>query len=72
MKYVFNASPNYRDHVSTSGIMRDLTIGLLVVFVFGLINQYVTYGMDNLVHSLVMMVVCFLILPITMQRMVRR
>lgn len=56
MKYVFNASPNYRDHVSTSGIMRDLTIGLAVVFVFGLINQYVTYGMDNLVHSIVMMV----------------
>ena len=56
MKYVFNASPNYRDNVSTSRIMRDLTIGLLVVFAFGLVNQYITYGMDNLVHSLILMV----------------
>ena len=39
MKYVFNASPNYRDNVSTSRIMRDLTIGLLVVFGCGLVNQ---------------------------------
>lgn len=56
MKYVFNASPNYRDNVSTSRIMRDLTIGLLVVFAFGLVNQYMTYGMDNLIHSVLMMV----------------
>ena len=56
MKYVFNASPNYRDtKISTDTIMRDLTIGLLVVFAFGLYNQYVTYGMDNVMHSLMMM-----------------
>ncbi len=32
MKFTFKPSPNYRDSLSTQGIMRDLTIGLLVVF----------------------------------------
>ncbi len=36
MKFTFKPSPNYRDSQSTQGIMRDLTIGLLVVFAFSL------------------------------------
>ncbi|MDY5251706.1 MAG: RnfABCDGE type electron transport complex subunit D [Erysipelotrichaceae bacterium] len=36
MKFTFKPSPNYRDAQSTNGIMRDLTIGLLVVFAFSL------------------------------------
>lgn len=56
MKYVFNASPNYRDNISTDRIMLDLTIGLLVVFAFGLYNQYVTYGMANVMNAIYMLV----------------
>ena len=38
MKFTFKPSPNYRDSLSTQGIMRDLTIGLLVVFAFTLFH----------------------------------
>ena len=38
MKFTFKPSPNYRDSLSTQGIMRDLTIGLLVVFAFSLFH----------------------------------
>ncbi len=41
MKFTFKPSPNYRDSQSTQSIMRDLTIGLLVVFAFSLF-YYVT------------------------------
>ena len=56
MKFKFSTSPNYRDSRSTQGIMRDLTIGLLVVYAFALYKSFLlgsAYG----IHTLLLLVV---------------
>lgn len=44
MKLVYKFSPNYRDDLSTKGIMFHLLIGLLVVFIATDIYYFVEYG----------------------------
>ncbi len=54
MEFKYSAAPHLRQKLSTSGIMMHLTIGLLVVYAFGLYNAY-RLGMDYLVNALILM-----------------
>ena len=44
MKFTFKTSPNYQNELSTKGIMFDLLIGLMVVFVASDIYYFVSLG----------------------------
>ena len=57
MKFTFNPAPNYRCSLSTTQIMRELLLGLLVVYGFSLCFYGVNYGMDYLVQAILIMVV---------------
>lgn len=46
MKFNFHVSPNIRGKITTASIMRDLTIGLLVVFICGLVYYGTTFGIN--------------------------
>lgn len=62
MKFVFHPSPSIRGRLSTWGIMKDLTIGLLVVYACGLI-YYATcpsYGMSYALQA-VLLLACSLV-----------
>lgn len=65
MKFTFRPSPNARDTVSTKGIMFELTLGLLAVFVFALAFYYVEYGMSYVIHALSLMATSVLVAAIT-------
>ena len=56
MKFKFSTSPNYRDSRSTQGIMRDLTIGLLVVYAFALYKSF-SLGSAYGLHAILLLVV---------------
>lgn len=58
-EYKFRATPMFRQKLSTSDVMRRLTIGLLTVFVFGLWNTS-KYGMEYVSHSVLMLVASLL------------
>lgn len=63
MKFVFKPSPNYRDKKSTQSIIFELTLGLLVIYVFGLYNSFKLgsqYGINAIVLLIVSVVVSFL------------
>lgn len=60
MKYVFHVSPNLQSRNSTQNIMRDLTIGLGVVFVCSLIYYATSYGM-NYALQVVLLLLCSLV-----------
>ena len=55
MNFSVRTSPNYRDDISTKRIMRELILGLLVVFAFSLYYYSVEYTMDHVVHALLLM-----------------
>jgi electron transport complex protein RnfD len=55
MKFTFRVSPNQRAKQSTQGIMRELTLGLLVVYLFSLAFYYVEYDMSYVTHALLLM-----------------
>jgi electron transport complex protein RnfD len=55
MKFTFRVSPNQRAKQTTQGIMRELTIGLLVVYIFSLAFYYFEYDMSYVTHSLLLM-----------------
>lgn len=46
MKLVYKVSPNYRDSISTQGIMFHLCLGLIVVFAASDIYYFINYGAD--------------------------
>ena len=56
MQIKFRANSNIRDNMTTQKIMLRLTIGLLVVYAFGLYHAF-TMGMPYLINSLILMVV---------------
>ena len=56
MQFKFRANPNIRDNNSTQKIMLRLTIGLLVVYAFGLYHAS-TLGSAYLVNAIILMVV---------------
>lgn len=55
MKFNYSPAPNYRDKISTSRIMRDLLIGLLVICIFSLGFYAVEYGTDYLIQALMIL-----------------
>ena len=60
MELKFKAAPHLHQTLSTNRIMRDLTIGLLVVYAFGLYNA-ATLGVDYLINAIILMVVSVLV-----------
>ncbi|PKM87589.1 MAG: NADH:ubiquinone oxidoreductase subunit RnfD [Firmicutes bacterium HGW-Firmicutes-10] len=64
MKFTFRPSPNARDTQSTKGIMFELTLALLAVFVFALAFYYVEYGMSYVIHALGLMATSVLVAAI--------
>lgn len=52
MKFVFHVSPNMRGKQTTQGIMRDLTIGLLAVFLISMVYYGTAYGIDYALREL--------------------
>lgn len=63
MQIKYRANSNIRDNLSTSQIMLHLTIGLLVVYAFGLYHAF-TMGMPYFVNTIILMavaVVCALV-----------
>ncbi|NCC80546.1 MAG: NADH:quinone oxidoreductase, partial [Clostridia bacterium] len=58
MKFITKVSPNNRDKDhSTHGIMAELAVGLMVVFVFSMVFYFQEYGMDYVIHGVGLMAV---------------
>ncbi len=57
MKLSFHASPNYRDSISTSDIMRDVTLCLCAVLTFSTVWYGVSYGANYAIRVVVMTLV---------------
>ncbi len=64
MELKFKAAPHYRQKLSTQRIMWDLTLGLLVVYAFGLYNAF-TLGQAYLTNAIVLMVTAILVALVT-------
>ena len=60
MKFAFHVSPNLQSKNSTQQIMRDLTIGLLIVFVASVIYYFVAWGARYGLQA-ILLLVCSLI-----------
>ena len=56
MKFNFHVSPNLKGNQSTQDIMRDLTIGLLVVFAASCAYYFVSWGASYGLHCILMLV----------------
>lgn len=62
MKFNFHVSPNYRGKLTTAGIMRDLTIGLMIIFLCACC--FYGFGQQDgirLVGQLLLLLACSLI-----------
>lgn len=57
MKFNFHVSPNYRGKITTAGIMRDLTIALLVVYAAAVAFYALTpdYGMKYALQAILLL-----------------
>lgn len=64
MQIKYRANSNIRDNLSTQQIMLHLTIGLLVVYAFGLYNAF-TMGKAYLVNAVILMVVAIVCALVT-------
>jgi len=64
MEYKYKGTPMYRRLLSTKKIMLRLTIGLLIVYAFGL-YQASTYGVEYLKNAILLMVVSLAVGTIT-------
>ncbi len=64
MEFKYSAAPHLRQKLSTTAIMMHLTIGLLIVYAFGLFNAY-RLGMDYLVNAIVLMVTSIVVAMVT-------
>ena len=60
MKFNFHVSPNLKGKQTTQQIMRDLTIGLLVIFLCACIYYGMNYGM-RYVLQLFLLLACSLL-----------
>lgn len=56
MKFTFKPAPHYRSPQSTSSIMRDLTLCLLVVTIFSAVYYGMNFGMDVALRVVLLMV----------------
>lgn len=57
MKLNYSPAPNYRSKISTKQIMRELLLGLIVIYLFSLIYYGTNYGMPYLIQAVLIMVV---------------
>ncbi len=55
MKFAFHVSPNLQTKNSTQQIMRDLTIGLLIVFAASVIYYFAAYGASYGMQAIILM-----------------
>ncbi len=56
MKFLTKVSPNNRDNDhSTSGIMAELSVGLMVIFIFSMVFYFQEYGMEYVIHGVLLM-----------------
>lgn len=66
MKFLTKVSPNNRDKDhSTQGVMAELTVGLLVVFIFSMVFYFQEYGMDYVIHGVLLMVTAIAVSLVT-------
>ncbi len=61
MKFSFRVSPNYRDQLSTGRIMRELTLGLAVIYAFALYYYFTSYGSAYGIHAIILMAVSLIV-----------
>lgn len=62
MKFITKVSPNNRDKDhSTVGIMAELAVGLMVIFVFSMVFYFQEYGMEYVIHGVGLMVSSILV-----------
>ena len=64
MEFKFKVAPHYKQKLSTQRIMNDLTLGLLVVYAFGLYKSS-QLGTGYVVNALVLMGVSLLVALVT-------
>ena len=55
MKFIFHASPNIKDRLSTQRIMWELTGGLIVIFLLACIYYGSSYGMDYALQAVILL-----------------
>lgn len=55
MKFNFHVSPNIKGNQSTQDIMRDLTIGLAVIFAIGVAYNGIDLGAEYAIHAIVLL-----------------
>ncbi len=66
MKFLTKVSPNNRDKDhSTQGIMAELSVGLMVVFVFSMVFYFQEYSMDYVIHGVLLLVTAILVALVT-------
>jgi len=66
MKFITKVSPNNRDKDhSTKGIMAELGVGLMVVFLFSMVFYFQEYGMDYVIHGVGLMAVSIIVSLLT-------
>ncbi|SDJ08058.1 RnfABCDGE type electron transport complex subunit D [Proteiniclasticum ruminis] len=66
MKFLTKVSPNNRDKDhSTQSVMAELTVGLLVVFIFSMVFYFQEYGMDYVIHGVLLMVTAIVVSLLT-------
>ena len=62
MKFITKVSPNNRDKDhSTVGIMAELAVGLMVIFVFSMVFYFQEYGMEYVIHGVGLMLSSILV-----------
>ncbi len=64
MQFKYSPAPHYHSPLSTERIMRDLTIGLSVIYAFALYNAYLL-GINYLINALALMAISLLTAFIT-------
>lgn len=65
MKFHYRPSPVVRFRQKTQHIMFELTVGLLLTFLFGVAFYYVEYGVDYAIHAILLMVTAVSVAVVT-------
>ena len=66
MKFIKKVSPNYRDKDhSTKGVMAELSVGLMVIFLFSMVYYYQEYGMDYVLQGVGILLTSIIVAMVT-------
>ena len=57
MKFIYHASPNLRQKLSTKRIMLELMIALCAVYVFTLFYYYTRYDLERMLQAVMLLAV---------------